>query len=219
MTHVMGVPLIRGLWLLAVGVLIFGAGAVVVSNRARRRMERLLAPLWHDWRRVDRRVAARSASRLDACRSFEELLEHLPANAAALADVEPVTLFVADAKGAPYRIVAATRPISRESMVGASDPLASELRVARRPIRLHGRVDDLEYVSIYVENRDAIRACDARFAVPLCGEDGMIGFLLCGPRAGKRKGLLRSARLLHFAARRYASIIERLRGGTGRAMA
>jgi hypothetical protein len=96
-------------------------------------------------------------------------------------------------------------------LVGARDPLAAELRVARRPIRLQGRVDDLQYVSIYVENRSAITACDARFAVPFYGEERMIGFLLCGPRADGRKGLRRSARLLHFAALRYARTIERLR--------
>jgi hypothetical protein len=211
MTHVLGVPLNRGLWLMAVGGLILGAGAVVVSNRARRRVERAFEPLWHDWRREERRAAARAASRLDACLTFEELVRELPANASALAVVEPIALFVADAKGSPYRCVGATRPMPPELIVLSNDPLASELRVARRPIRLHGRVDDLEYVSIYVENRSAIIACDARFAVPLCGEEGMMGFMLCGPRADGRKGLRRSARLLHFAARRYAGSLERTR--------
>ena len=212
MTHVLGVPLNRGLWLLAVGGLILGAGAVVVSNRARRRVERAFEPLWQDWRREERRAAARAASRLDACGTFDDFVRELPANASALALVDPIALFVADAKGAPYRCMAATRPMPAELLVGANDPLASELRVARRPIRLQGRVDDLEYVSIYVENRRAIVACDARFAVPLSGEEGMIGFMLCGPRADGRKGLRRSARLLHFAARRYAASLERMRG-------
>ncbi|HET9951493.1 MAG TPA: hypothetical protein VFS09_06820 [Candidatus Eisenbacteria bacterium] len=209
MTHFMGVSLVRGLWLLATGGSIFALTALVVSNRARRRVERALAPLWHDWGGAYRVAANRAAAPLESCGSLGELFEAIPANAVEIADVDPVTLFVARAGETSIECVASSMDSRPDVRVASRDPLAVELRRARRPIRLHGRVDDLEYVSIYVENREALHACRARFAVPLMGEEGMVGFLLCGARRGGRKRLREAMRLLHFAARRYAALIEK----------
>jgi hypothetical protein len=89
------------------------------------------------------------------------------------------------------------------------EPLAVELRRARRPIRLRGRADDLEFISIYVENGEQIEACAAACAIPLFGEEDLVGFLLCGAGSGsevRRESLA----LLHLASRRYAAHIERL---------
>lgn len=209
MTHFMGVSLVRGIWLLATGGTIFAVTALVVSNRARRRAERALAPLWHDWGGAYRVAAIRAAAPLGSCGSLAELCEGIPSNAVELADVEPVTLFVARAGDGSLDCVASSMESPPNLRVAIRDPLAVELRRARRPIRLHGRVDDLEYVSIYVENREALQACRARFAVPLMGEEGMVGLLLCGGRRGGRKRLREAMRLLHFASRRYAALIER----------
>jgi hypothetical protein len=90
------------------------------------------------------------------------------------------------------------------------DPLAVELRRARRPIRLDGRADDLEYVSIYIENRDAILNCGARIAVPLLGEEVLIGLLLAGAPSRKSGSPARVLSLLNLAGRRYAYLIEKL---------
>ena len=97
--------------------------------------------------------------------------------------------------------------------VGIREPLVIELRRARRPIRLRGRPDDLEYVSIYVENGVQIEACAAACAIPLLGEEDLIGFLLCGSNGSDSRVRRESLALLHMASRRYAAHVERLARG------
>lgn len=209
MTQAMGVSLLRGFWLLVVGGVVLGTAALVISNRARRRAERALAPILQDWGGAFRVTAARAAAPLDVCPSLEELCRSIPANASDLAEVDPVTLFLAHGPSAKFRSVSSTMATCPDAEVADRDPLAMELRRARRPIRLQGRVDDLEYVSIYVENKNAIAACAAWVAVPLWGEEELIGFLLCGQRRDGRRPTRDALRLLHFASRRYALFIER----------
>lgn len=209
MTHSMGVSLLRGLWLLAVGGVILGITALAVSNRARRRVERALAPLFHDWGGAYRLAAVRAVAPLDGCASLDELCRSIPSNASELADVDPVTLFVAHRASAMFRSVSSTLNPRPDAEVADRDPLTVELRRARRPIRLQGRADDLEYVSIYIENKAAISACAARVAVPLFGEEELIAFLLCGPRRDGSRPLRDVVRLLHFASKRYAMLLER----------
>jgi len=209
MMRAWGVTFGRGLWLVAIGGVILGVAALSVSNRARRRAERALAPFWQDWRGAYRVVASRAAAELRACRSPEERIARVPAHASMLAQVAPVTLFLLDEERTSYRAASTTLEVLPEARVAARDPLASELRRARRPIRLLGSTHDLEYVSIYVENRAALAACSARFAVPLIGEEEMIGFLLCGPTAGAAAPAREALLLLRFASRHYSTLLER----------
>lgn len=209
MTHAFGMSLLRGIWLVAVGGVILGTAALVVSNRARRRVERALAPLLQDWGGAYRVTASRAVASLESCASLEELRLSIPAHAADLAEVDPVTLFVAHRASGTFRSISSTMSPKPDTEVGDRDPLTMELRRARRPIRLHGPADDLEYVSIYVENKVALALCAARVAVPMWGEEELIGFLLCGQRRDGQRRMRDAARLLHFASRRYAMLLER----------
>lgn len=209
MTHSLGFSFVRGLWLVALGSVILGTTAVAISNRARRRLERAFAPLLQDWRGAYRVAGNRAVAPLEGCSSYEELYRSIPGNALGLADVASVTLFLADRQSAKFRCASSTMTPMPEAEVGDRDPLAMELRRARRAIRLQGPTDDLEYVSIYVENKVAIAACNARVAVPLWGEEELIGFLLCGPRLDGRRPRREDVRLLYFASRRYSMLLER----------
>jgi hypothetical protein len=202
-----GVSFGRGLGLVAIGAVILGVAALAISNRARRRTERALAPLWQDWRGAYRMLAARAASEIDTG-SRSERASRIAPHAASLARLSPVTLFLLDEERSGYRPVSTTLDTIPEARVGVRDPLAIELRRARRPIRLLGSAHDLEYVSIYVENRAVLAACRARFAIPLIGEEEMVGFLLCGPHSAPRGVVRDSLRILHFISRHYAAAVE-----------
>ena len=94
--------------------------------------------------------------------------------------------------------------------VGNRYPLAVHLRRAGATIRLRGRADDLEYVSMYVENGAQIAACEAAYAVPLFGEEDLIGFLLCGDGGLSRDARRRALRALRRAGPSYSSRLETL---------
>lgn len=213
-SHSWGVGTVRGAWLVATGGVIVGVSLVAFSNRARRRLERALAPIWTDWRGPYRSAVAQAVAPLEEMRALSDLCAAVPSNAGRIGDLESVTLLLAHRPSSSYRVVASTLAPVPETSVGTGDPLAAELRRARRAIRLYGRPDDLEYVSIYVENREAIAACRARAAVPVWGDVEMIGILLCGPTRGSRGVTRRSLVLLDIAARRYAVLMERV-AGTG----
>ena len=214
-TRAAGLSLGRGMWLLAGASVVLGLVAFTISNRLRRRLQRLLDPVWYDPRVTRRALAARVVAPLEEAATIDALTRLIPANARELAGVEPVTLFLAHVESGTFR--ASTSTISPEPRVtiGMHEPLAIELRRARRPIRLRGRADDLEYVSIYVENGEQIAACAAACAIPLLGEEDLIGFLLCGNSAGDTLVHRESIALLHLASRRYAAHMERLSGHFG----
>ena len=214
-TRAAGLSLGKGMWLLAGASVVLGLVAFTISNRLRRRLQRLLDPVWYNPRVTRRALAARVVAPLEEAATLEVLTRLIPGNARELAGVEPVTLFLANAESGTFR--ASTSTISPEPRVtiGMQEPLAVELRRARRPIRLSGRADDLEYVSIYVENGEQIAACAAACAIPLFGEDDLIGFLLCGTTGDASIVHRESIALLHLASRRYAAHMERLSGHFG----
>ena len=209
LNQAMGLSTVRGLWVLATGGVILGVTALAVSNRARRRAERLFAPFMSEWRRPLRREVKKRVRPIEGATDVGELMRMIPENARQITGAEEITLLVSHLPSASFRAVASTIEPLPIAVVGHRDPLAEELRRERRPIRLDGRPDDLEYVSIYVENREAIVNCRARVAAPLLGEEAMIGILLtAGPAGGSRIGA-RSVALLDVAGRQYARLIER----------
>ncbi|HSQ59370.1 MAG TPA: hypothetical protein VLT84_02885, partial [Acidobacteriota bacterium] len=170
-SHSWGIGTARGIWVVAVGGVIVGVTLIAFSNRERRRVERALAPIWSDWRGPYRSAVAHAIAPLEEMRTLANLCAAVPANASRIADLESVTLLLAHRPTSSFRVVSSTLAPVPETSVLARDPLALELRRARRAIRLSGRPDDLEYVSIYVENREAITACGARVAVPVWGDE------------------------------------------------
>ncbi|HEX7078166.1 MAG TPA: hypothetical protein VF363_07085 [Candidatus Eisenbacteria bacterium] len=210
LTHELGLSLGRGLFVLTIAGLLFAVFALAISNRIRRRFQRMLDPLWADPRAAGSRLAAGALSPLEKARSLRELCDMIPANAREVAGLDPVTLFLARTDPIAFRSVASTLEPGPCVSVLETEPLAVELRRARRPIYLRGRTDDLEYVSIYVENGEQIAACEAACAIPLAGEEDLVGFLLCG--ADRKRGMVtrEALVLLHAASRRYAAHLERL---------
>jgi hypothetical protein len=210
LNQAMGIGTVRGLWSLATACVILGVTALAISNRARRRAERLFAPIMSEWRGPLRRAVRDRLRKIEGAATVEELARRIPESARELAGVDEVTLLLLHAQSASFRVVASTVEPPPAAVVKLHDPLAVELRRARRPIRLDGRADDLEYVSIYIENRDAILNCGARIAVPLLGEEVLIGLLLAGAPSRKSGSPARVLSLLNLAGRRYAYLIEKL---------
>ncbi len=209
LNQAMGLSTVRGLWVLSTGGLILVVTALAVSNRARRRAERLFAPFMSEWRRPLRRAVKKRIRAIESASTIQELLRVIPENARELTDLEAITLLLSHGPTATYRVVSSTIDPAPSAIVGRRDPLAEELRRARRPIRLDGRPDDLEYVSIYIENREAIQNCRARIAAPLMGEEAMIGIVLAAGPAAAGGSDARAVALLDIAARHYARLIER----------
>lgn len=212
LTHAIGMSPARGFFILAVAFALLAVLALTVSNRVRRRVLRLVDPLWYDPRAARLLVSPRVVTPLERATSLTELCAMIPSNARELAGLDPVTLFLVQSESDPvsFRAVASTIDPRPSVVVQNEDPLAEELRRARRPIRLRGRTDDLEYVSIYVENAEQIGACGAACAVPLAGEEGLVGFLLCGPKEGGSSVPRAALVLLHTASRDYAGFLERM---------
>ena len=209
-TRAAGLSLGRALWLLAGTGVVLGLVAFTISNRLRRRLQHLVDPVWYDPRVTRRALAARVVAPLEEAATVEMLARLIPSNARELAGVEPVTLFLVHEASGSFRSETSTLSPEPRVAVGWREPLAVELRRARRPIRLRGRADDLEYVSIYVENGEQIEACAAACAIPLFGEEDLIGFLLCGAAGDASRVRREALALLHLASRRYAAHLERL---------
>jgi len=208
--HAAGLSLGRALWLLVGTGVVLGLMAFTISNRLRRRLQHAFDPVWYDPRVTRRALAARVVAPLEEAATLETLARLIPGNARELAGVDPVTLFLAHAESGSFRAETSTISPEPRVSVGMREPLAIELRRARRPIRLLGRPDDLEYVSIYVENGAQLEACSATCAIPLLGEEELIGFLLCGASGEGVRIRRESLALLHLASRRYAAHVERL---------
>jgi hypothetical protein len=209
-THAAGLSLGRALWLLAGTSVVLGLMAFTISNRLRRRLQHLFDPVWYDPRVTRRALADRVVAPIEEATTLETLARLIPGNARELAGVAPVTLFLAHEESGTFRAETSTISPEPRVAIGMREPLALELRRTRRPIRLRGRADDLEYVSIYVENGEQIEACAAACAIPLFGEEDLIGFLLCGADRDGNRIRRESLALLHLASRRYAAHIERL---------
>jgi hypothetical protein len=92
--------------------------------------------------------------------------------------------------------------------VRPEDPLACELKRARRPLHLHGRADDLEYIPIYVENGPQLRACDAACAVPLLSDGELLGFLLCGRPIDPEESSIERLPVLEFLSQGLSPRLE-----------
>lgn len=210
LTRALGISFARGLFILATGGIAVAVGALAVSNRLRRRVQRVLDPIWYERDSSRRAVAARVVAPIERAESLEEACAKIPGNARDLSGLEPVTLFLAQRNPDSFRSVGSTLDPQPSVTVPDDAPLTVELRRAQRPIRLRGRTDDLEYVSIYVENAEQISACAAACAVPLTGEEDLVGFLFCGTER-KGSGISKdSLALLHCASRRYAAVLERM---------
>ena len=212
--HAAGLSFGRALWLLVGAGVVVGILAFTISNRLRRQLQHAFDPVWYDPRVTRRALAARVVAPLEEAATLETLARLIPGNARELAGVDPVTLFLAHADSGSFRAETSTISPEPRVAIGMREPLAIELRRARRPIRLRGRPDDLEYVSIYVENGAQIEACAAACAIPLLGEEELIGFLLCGANGKDLRVRRESLALLHLASRRYAAHVERLARAT-----
>jgi len=208
LTRSAGMNLAEGLLWISIGGAAVSILALTVSNRLRRRLELFLDPIWFE-PRAARRVSGHKALTLDQARTLEDLYRLIPENARSVADVDPVTLFLADPAGRCFRAVGSTMSPEPAVFIPEREPLPTELRRARRPIRFTGRSDDLEYVGIYVENAEQIAACRAVCAIPLLGDEGLLGFLLCGARGGGRRVHGEEMVLLNLASQDYSELLER----------
>ncbi|HYJ32486.1 MAG TPA: GAF domain-containing protein [Candidatus Binatia bacterium] len=216
LTRSAGMRLAEGLLWITVGGVVVGVTALTVSNRLRRKLDLFLDPVWFEPRAVRRMAAKGADAPLASAASLEDLCRLIPENARALADVDPVTLFLADPAERCFRAVGSTIAPGPGVVIPDREPLPMELRRARRPIRLTGRSDDLEYVGIYVENAEQIAACSAVCAVPILGDEGLMGFLLCGSRGTARQLHGEELVLLNLVSRDYAERLERLQRETAR---
>ena len=213
LTRSAGMNLGQGLLWISVGGITAAVLALAVSNRLRRKLELFLDPVWFEPRATRRLGKGGAATVLEEARSLEDLFRLIPENARSVAGVEPITLFLADPAERCFRAMGSTITPLPGVMIPEKEPLPIELRRARRPIRFTGRSDDLEYVGIYVENAEQIAACGAVCAIPILGDEGLIGFLLCGARRGARRPRGEDLVLLNIASREYAEHLERLQRG------
>jgi hypothetical protein len=210
LTRSAGMRLAEGLLWITIGAIVASVVALTVSNRLRRRLDLFLDPVWFE-PRAARRASGKGAEHpFDGATSIEDLCRLIPENARTVAEVDPVTLFLADHAERCFRAVGSTLRPEPGVVIPDREPLPMELRRARRPIRLTGRSDDLEYVGIYVENAEQIAACAAVCAIPILGDEGLLGFLLCGARGGTRQVHGEELVLLNLASRDYAERLERL---------
>jgi hypothetical protein len=213
LTRSAGMGLAEGLLWITVGGITVAIAALAISNRLRRKLDLFLDPVWFEPRATRRLASGKGTSGLDVAATMADLFRLIPENARTVADVDPVTLFVADPAERCFRAVGSTIQPEPAVTIPDREPLPMELRRARRPIRLTGRSDDLEYVGIYVENADQIAACSAVCAVPILGDEGLIAFLLCGAR-GARQAHGEELVLLNLASRDYAERLERFQRET-----
>ena len=216
-SHVTGWSVLRGLWFLLAVAAAGGMAALAVSNRVRRRVQRVVDPYWLAGRPDHRALASRFATAASEFSSFEDLCQVIPGQVREMIGAEPVTIFVANSASQEFIVRASTiDPMPRVAVRGA-DPLVQALHRAQRAIRLRGRSDDLEYIPIYVENGAQILACAAVCAAPITLEDQLVAFLLCGERAQNGRPYRGFLRLLDMACRGYSRHIETLQRPTRRA--
>jgi len=213
LTRWAGMNLATGLLWITVAGLLTALIALAVSNRLRRKLDLFLDPVWFEPRAARRWEGESAVAPLSSARGIDDLCRLIPENARNVTGVDPVTLFLADSTGHSFRAMGSSIIPLPDAVIPEKEPLPIELRRSRRPIRLTGRSDDLEYVGIYVENAQQIDACGAVCAVPILGDEGLIGFLLCGARPGEKQPRGEDLVLLNLVSREYADHLERFPRG------
>lgn len=212
-THATGWSIARGLWVLLASGAALGIAALAISNRISRRVQRLIDP-YLNRRHIDpREISARVAGAVGESVTVAELCQIIPGNVRDLVGTDPVTLFLADMREPRFIVAASTLDPPPRVVVLTSEPLATELGRARRAIHLRGRPDDLEYIPIYVENAEQIRACAATSAAPITRADELFGFLLCGGQEGGRAAERPLLTMLDLVCRRYSARFEDIHMG------
>lgn len=196
-----------GFTLMTAGVAL-GFAALLVSNRLQRRAWGVLQPYIYRSRIRHADIWTELHRELEEAHTVEELKKIVPPCVRGLTGLQPVTLFLPEAPGRSFVCVASTLDPPPIERVRADDPLARELRRARRPLFLGGRADDLEYIPIYVENGAQLRACDAATAVPLLADGELLGFLLCGGPVDPDETGVEKLPLLEFLAHGLAPRLE-----------
>lgn len=209
-TRVTGWSLARAIWTALVLGGTLGIAALAISNRLQRRFQRLIDPYLHRRRADQQEIMARISGAVAGTRSIAEWSSIIPTATREFVGIEPVTLFVANDRDARFVVISSTIDPPPHVSLMAGEPLAVELRRARRAIRLRGRPDDLEYIPIYVENAAQITACRAECAVPITRDEDLFAFLLCGGRSDRERGGGRLLPLLDAACRRYSAQLEAL---------
>ena len=212
-TSVTGWSLARAVWMVLVLAGTLGVAALAISNRLQRRFQRLIDPYLYRRRADQHEIMTRVSRTIAGARSIAELTTIIPIATRELVGIEPVTLFVANDRDATFIVIASTIEPAPLVTITAGDPLAVELRRARRAIRLRGRPDDLEFIPIYVENAVQIGACRAECAAPITRDEELFAFLLCGEQPERGHARRRLLPLLDAVCRRYSAHIEALSGG------
>jgi hypothetical protein len=208
LTEVTGWSLARaGFTLMSTGVAA-GIAALLVSNRLQRRVWGVLQPYLYRSRIRRGDLWTQLHRELEGAHTVGEWEHLVPACVRDLAGVRPVTLFLPDAGGRVYASVSSTLDPAPSERVRPEDPLACELKRARRPLHLHGRADDLEYIPIYVENGPQLRACDAACAVPLLSDGELLGFLLCGRPIDPEESSIERLPVLEFLSQGLSPRLE-----------
>lgn len=208
LTELTGWSLARaGFTLMTTGVAL-GVAAVLVSNRLQRRVWGVLQPYLYRSRVRRGDLWTRLHRELEDAHTVENWTQVVPPCVRDLSGVRPVTLFLSDSGGQSYQSVASTLDPAPSERVRHEDPLARELRRARKPLFLRGRPDDMEYIPIYVENGAQLRACDAASAVPLLADGELLGFLLCGRPIDPEETSIEKLPLLDFLAQGLAPRLE-----------
>ena len=208
LTEATGWSLARAGFTLMSGGAAVGIAALLVSNRLQRRVWGVLQPYLYRTRIRRGDLWMNLHRDLEGAHSVEEWKTVVPPCVRDLAGVRPVTLFLPEGGGRLFASVSSTLDPPPAERVRPDDPLARELQRARRPLFLHGRSDDLEYIPIYVENGPQLRACDAACAVPLLSDGELVGFLLCGRPIDPEESSIEKLPVLEFLAQGLAPRLE-----------
>ncbi|HYR51637.1 MAG TPA: hypothetical protein VET83_03365 [Candidatus Dormibacteraeota bacterium] len=189
---------------------LLGIGALVVFGRLLHKVRRLLEPYLYTSRFDPEAVWTGLSHELDATSTHADVCRLMPARAAAITGVDPVTLFMALNSAPEYSVAGSTLQPAPVEVVGPEEPLARELRTSRHAIHLRGRADDLGMIPIYVENAKQIAACEAVCAVPLSHGGQLRGFILCGNPENGRENLAGTLLLLEVVAQMVATRLNSL---------
>lgn len=208
LTEITGWSLARAGFTLMTSGVALGIAALLVSNRLQRRAWSVLQPYLYRARIRRGDLWTRLHRELEGAHTVEEWRNLVPACVRDLSGVRAVTLFLPDDPEQTFRSVSSTLDPPPAERVRQEDPLARELRRARRPLFLRGRPDDLEYIPIFVENGPQLRACDAASAVPLLGDGDLLGFLLCGGPIDPEESGTEKLPVLEFLAQGIAPRLE-----------
>ena len=208
-----GWSLVRTVWISILCGTLLGIGALVVFGRLLHKVRRLLEPYLYTSRFDPEVVWTGLSHELDATATQSEVCRLMPARAAAITGVEPVTLFLALNGASEYAVAGSTLQPAPVEVVSPDEPLACELRASRHAIHLRGRADDLGMIPILVENAKQIAACEAVCAVPLSHRGRLMGFILCGNPENGREKLAGTLLLLEVVAQMVTTRLTSLERG------